>query len=177
MIFDLLTNRHKEWIRMAISQGANPDTAEDIVQDMYLRLHKYVKDPERIMYGDEVNTFFVFRTIRNLVLNDIKTEGRMGVNYDFVDTSSTASEPVNYDEQASFTALTDKIWSSTDDWHWYDKKLFKLYHTTDNTIKSLADKTNISERSIWNTLDNCRSKIKIKCKKEYESWKRTRGHD
>jgi RNA polymerase sigma factor (sigma-70 family) len=159
---------------MALSQGASPETAEDVVQDMYLRLNKYVKNPERIMYGKEVNTFFVFRTIRNLVLNEFRDNAKRT----HITTSLQAgAEDVNYDEQASFTALNDKIWESTDNWHWYDKKLFTIYHTTDNTIRSLSEDTNISERSIWNTLDNCRTKIKEDCKKEYEEWKRTGRHD
>jgi RNA polymerase sigma factor (sigma-70 family) len=171
MIFDLLTPRHKEWVLMAISQGASPEIAEDIVQDMYLRLNKYVKDPNRIMYGAEVNTFFIYRTIRNLV-NTANKHKNITVSID--DCDDFESSDVNYSEQAAFTELSESVWQSTETWHWYDKKLFNLYHTTDNTIRSLSEKTNISERSIWNTLNNGRQRIKIQCKKQYENWKRTR---
>ena len=53
---------------MAHSFGAG-DYAEDIVQEMYIRLNKYVEDPERIMYKDEPNKLFVWVTLRNMVRN------------------------------------------------------------------------------------------------------------
>jgi len=174
MILELLAPRHKEWIAMSIKLGA--ENPEDAVQDMYLKMHKFVKDPERIMYGDKVNTFFIWRTLRSIIVSDFRKKSREQPEPEAKEIIEQAQE-VNYDEQASFTALTDKIWSSTEDWHWYDKKLFKLYHTTDNTIRSIGEKTNISDRSIWNTLDNCRQRLREDCKKEYDDWKRTRGQD
>ena len=173
MILELLAPRHKEWIAMSIKLGA--ENPEDTVQEMYLRLHKYVKDPERIMYGDEVNTFFVYRTLRNLIISEKKKSAKFPRSEN--EEITEPAQEVNYGEQASFTALTDKIWSSTEDWHWYDKKLFNLYHTTDNTIRSIGEKTNISDRSIWNTLDNCRQRLREDCKKEYNEWKGTWGQD
>ena len=53
---------------MAHSFGAGA-YAEDVVQEMYLRLNKYVDDPERIMYNDEPNKLFVWVTLRNMVRN------------------------------------------------------------------------------------------------------------
>ena len=45
---------------MARSFGADQELAQDIVQEMYVRLYKYVDDAEKIMYNEkDVNTFFV----------------------------------------------------------------------------------------------------------------------
>lgn len=52
---------------MARSFGTEKHEAEDLVQEMYLRMYKYVENPEKIMYNDkEVNTYFVFVVLRNL---------------------------------------------------------------------------------------------------------------
>jgi hypothetical protein len=61
-MLELLAKNHKIWLRMVKGFGADYDTAQDIVQSFYLRMHKYVKDEERIMYNDEeVNRFFLLR--------------------------------------------------------------------------------------------------------------------
>ena len=120
---------------MARSFGTETHEAEDLVQEMYLRMYKYVENPEKIMYNDkEVNTYF---------------------------------------EQAHKN-LIDELWEEVETWHWYDTKLFKLYHNTDMTIKKISQETKISERSIWNTLDNGRKKIKQKQEKSYKIYKKAK---
>jgi DNA-directed RNA polymerase specialized sigma24 family protein len=39
---------HQElWIKMLVNLGCKIDVAEDLVQDMYLRMHRLVKDESR----------------------------------------------------------------------------------------------------------------------------------
>ena len=41
--------------------------ANELVQEMYLRMHDYTKDVKRIMYNEkEINTFYIYITLRNL---------------------------------------------------------------------------------------------------------------
>ena len=165
MILDLLSKRHDEWIRMTLSFGADRDTAQDIVQDMYLRMYKYVENPERIMYNEnEVNTYFVFVVLRNLFINSQK-------GMTFSELEELESEETNYEMEYAHNNLIGEMWDEVDEWHWYDAKLFRLYHTTDMTIKKISEETKISERSIWNTLDNGRKRIQANCKEAYQAWK------
>jgi len=46
--------------------------------------------------------------------------------------------------------------------YWYDRELFKLYYYEDNTLDSLAKKTGIGRNSLFNTIDNVRSILKVK---------------
>ena len=64
-ILNLLAKKHDEWIRIAKSLGAG-EFSEDIVQEMYIRMSKYVKNTERIMYGNDVNQGYVYMIIKNL---------------------------------------------------------------------------------------------------------------
>jgi len=167
VILELLAKRHNEWIRMAMSFGADIDSAKDLVQDMYLRMHKYVVNPERIMYNeDEVNTYFVFVVLRNLFVTSQKA-------ISFVPLEEIDGEIVeaNYESENAFHRLIDELWEEAESWHWYDTKLFKLYHNTDMTIKKISEETKISERSIWNTLDNGRKRIQANRKEAYQAWK------
>jgi RNA polymerase sigma factor (sigma-70 family) len=156
---------------MIQSFGCDPHLAEDIVQEMYIRLHKYVDDPEKIMYNGEVNTYFVYITLRNMYSTIKKMQSKVS----FVDIDrmedEIAYEETNYKELESFDELIDSIWENVEDWHWYDKKLFEIYHNSPMSIRSIAEETKISARSIFNTLKNGREKIKDTCEESYKSWK------
>lgn len=167
MILELLAKRNDEWIRMAMSFGADRDTAKDLVQDMYLRMYKYVENPERIMYNeDEVNTYFVFVVLRNLFISSQKS-----MSFEMLEEIDGEMEEPNYDSENAYNRLLDELWEEVESWHWYDTKLFKLYHNTDMTIKRISEETKISERSIWNTLDNGRKRIQTNRKEAYQAWK------
>jgi len=157
---------------MAKSFGASQELAEDLVQEMYVRLHKYVDDPQKIMYSEtEVNTFFVYVSLRNMYNSLMKAKSR----FEFVDVSTLEDELIfeeaNEDAENHLMQLYTDIWDKTEDWHWYDKKLFDLYHNTDMSIRTLEKKTKISARSIFNTLKNARERIKTDCNDSYQAWK------
>ena len=156
---------------MARSFGADQELAQDIVQEMYIRLYKYVDDAEKIMYNEtEVNTFFVYVTLRNMYTSLMKAKAR----FEFVDVSTIEDELIfeeaNVEAEVELQTLYEEIWETTDEWHWYDKKIFHLYHNTDMSIRTLEKQTKISARSIFNTLKNARERIQTDCKETYEAW-------
>ena len=150
-----------------MSFGADRDSAQDLVQDMYLRMYKYVENPERIMYNeDEVNTYFVFVVLRNLYISSQKA-----MTFSELEELEGEMDDPNYEMEMAHNNLIDELWEEVDSWHWYDTKLFKLYHNTNMTIKKISEETKISERSIWNTLDNGRKRIQTNRKEAYQAWK------
>ena len=156
---------------MTKSFGADQELAQDIVQEMYVRLYDYVKDVNKIMYNEtEVNTFFVYVTLRNMYGAVMKAKAR----FEFVDVSILEDELIfeeaNIEAETELKSLYEEIWETADDWHWYDKKIFHLYHNTDMSIRTLADETKISARSIFNTLKNARERIQTDCNETYKAW-------
>jgi DNA-directed RNA polymerase specialized sigma24 family protein len=171
VILEILADKHSDWIKMVRSFGADLPLAEDIVQEMYVRLHKYVDDPERIMYGEEVNTYFVYITLRNMYFSIKKAQAKIEyVDIELLEDSLVYEEP-NVQELESFDNLIERIWGDVEDWHWYDKKLFEIYHNSPMSIRTIAEETKISARSIFNTLKNGRERIQTDCREEYEAWK------
>jgi DNA-directed RNA polymerase specialized sigma24 family protein len=170
-LLSLLAKRQTDWIRMCKSFGASDDLAQELVQEMYVRLYKYVSDAEKIMYNEtEVNTFFVYVTLRNMYGNLMRARSK----FEFVDIDILEDyifEDTNEDAEMQLIALYDKVWSTQDDWHWYDKKIFALYHNTDMSIRTLAGETKISARSIFNTLKNARERIQEDCEDSYKAYK------
>lgn len=161
---------------MARSFGTETHEAEDLVQEMYLRMYKYVENPEKIMYNDkEVNTYFVFVVLRNLFFSSKKSlSSLMSLHIEELTELNGKVEEANYEYEQAHKNLIDELWEEVETWHWYDTKLFKLYHNTDMTIKKISQETKISERSIWNTLDNGRKKIKQKQEKSYKIYKKAK---
>ena len=76
-MLDLLAKNHNLWLNMVLGFGCDYDTAQDIVQSMYLRMHKYVKDEQRIMYNDdEVNRFFIYVSLKNMYRTYMNAENK-----------------------------------------------------------------------------------------------------
>ena len=64
---------HNElWIKMLVNMGCNVELAKDLVQDMYIRLNDLVKDPKKIMYGEDVNRYYIWVTLRNMYFSHLK---------------------------------------------------------------------------------------------------------
>jgi DNA-directed RNA polymerase specialized sigma24 family protein len=154
---------------MVQSFGCPVHLSEDIVQEMYLRMHKYVSKPERIMYNEtEVNTFFVYITLRNMYADYTKAKSKISYTDD-LPASRYDTDPV--ERENALAGLVDSIWAEVDTWHWYDKKLFTVYINSGMSMRDLSSETTISLRSIFNTLKNAKERIQTNCKDDYENYK------
>jgi DNA-directed RNA polymerase specialized sigma24 family protein len=159
---------------MARSFGLDRDDAHDLVQDMYLRLHQYVDNPEKLEYGDDdVNTFFVYVTMRNMYLREITQKAR--IKFVSIDEFDDKEEVYNVDSDQALTALLEVVHKEVNKWDWYDNKLFTIYHDGDISLRKLSDATKISLRSIYNTLKNGKDRIKTSCDTEYQAWAKAKG--
>ena len=97
-ILEKLFERHKDWCDIVQSFGCNRDTAEDIVQDMYLRIGRLVNEGKDITFGDDVNHFYIFRTLTTLFLDHKRRERKEG-DFDFEEYDVEDSEVVEYEKK------------------------------------------------------------------------------
>ena len=58
----LVAKKHKEWIKIVISFGCDKEIAEDIVQEMYIKIQLKLEKGLDIMYGKEINYYYIFKT-------------------------------------------------------------------------------------------------------------------
>jgi len=72
-MLQILSRHHDLWLAYVISFTVNLDTAQDIVQELYLKMHDYDKD---IMIGEKINFYFVYLVLRNMVFDLKKKEKR-----------------------------------------------------------------------------------------------------
>ena len=172
-ILDILANKHNEWIKMAKSFKLNNNDANELVQEMY-----------RIMYNEkEINTFYIYITLRNLYYSKCSSYKRKNIKvftdidqekYNYIINNIAYNEDEinkNYNKKVDLEALYDKIDEIIDDWYWYDKKLTKLYLSTNMSMRDISKETKISLSSIFNTLTNAKEKIRKESKEEYKKYK------
>lgn len=160
---------HREWVKLVESFGED-FYAEDIVQESYLRIYKYCK-PENIIKNGQVNKGFMYFTLRNMYLLHLRSNSRLEKVP--LEQVQVKDEPSQMEKEIAYNNLLLKIYDEVDSWHWYDQKLFSVYKDTDLSIRDIAKETTISSSSIFNTLKNCKSKIKTKFEEDYEDYKNT----
>ncbi len=66
-----ICNRHSKWVRMA--QKFDYDNAEDLVQEMYLKIYN--------LNPTEVNEFYIYRTIKSIFIDDYKKKKIISMKY------------------------------------------------------------------------------------------------
>lgn len=71
MSLELIFDKHQTWVDIVCSFGCNPDTAEDLTQEMYIRVDQHIKNGKDFMYDDEVNYYFIYLILLNL-FRDLK---------------------------------------------------------------------------------------------------------
>ena len=152
-MLEKLAVHHLLWIKMLVNLGCKVEDAKDLVQDMYIRLDRLVKDPQKMMYGDEVNRYYVWTTLRNMYFSKLKKD-RASIFYELRD--SDESEINDYDtlEDDAFRSITDKIDNITSKWSIYDKKLFELYFIKGLSLRAIAKGSKIGLTSIHTSILN-----------------------
>ena len=179
-MMELLSKYHNLWVSMGLSMGIPQHLVEDIVQEMYLRLNKYVKNPEKIMYNEtDVNKFYVYITIKNLYNDYLKERSRnqvvrlddIEVTYEIVEPTPEGQLKAEIEKQKAEERLVDLIQQEVSSWdRWYDQKLFKVYYETDISMRELSADTNISVTSIFNSCKNYKQILNTKLAEDFQDY-------
>lgn len=174
-MLEAVAKEHKLWIKMCINFGVPNHMCEDLVQDMYLRVNRLVKDESKIYYKDDrINHFFFWTILKNMWSTICRRESKnpyMGYSDTEMDESwsMTHIDSVsNRDELEAVDRLIDKIYGEVGSWeHWYDRELFRIYFGSHISLRQLSRDTKISLTSIHNSV----KKYKIKLRERFgEDW-------
>jgi DNA-directed RNA polymerase specialized sigma24 family protein len=104
-----------------------------------------------------------------MYLYAIRNKGKLeGFNIETYQIQAPTNE---VDKHEAYLKILGKIEQEVDSWHWYDQKLFELYRDTDLSIRDIAAETTISSSSIFNTLKNCKEKIRVAVGEDYTDYK------
>ena len=139
----LVAAKHKKWIEIVLSFGCKKEIAEDIVQEMYYKIHLKVENGLDIMYNEkEINYYYIFKTLRTLFY-DLKRKGK-NITMVSIDDIHLTTTDVN------FTEPYDKIQNELSKMFWYDRKVFEIINEGE-TIAEFSRKSFIHYHSLYNT--------------------------
>lgn len=146
-VLEIISDRHKEWVYLVKCFGCDKHTAEDIVQDMYLKMHRVIASGLNIMYSDtEINSYYVLKTLKSIFI-DYKRRNKITlVSIDQEDIF----ESVESDQQINFDTSYEKIQDELQSMYWFDRKVFDLVNQGQK-ISDLSRKTTIPYYTLYNT--------------------------
>jgi DNA-directed RNA polymerase specialized sigma24 family protein len=162
-----VAKHHKEWVK-TIQKLGEYDYAEDLVQESYIALMKYADESKLIDANNNVRKGYMFFTLRSLYYQYYNKKKL--VNKVPFDGCWELFDDSNIEEQNAYNDICLMIDEEIDNWHWYDKKLFKLYRDTDMSMRDIASETNISLISIFHSIKNYKEILKNKFEKDYQDY-------
>jgi DNA-directed RNA polymerase specialized sigma24 family protein len=146
---------HNKWINTTKKFGCTKQEAEDIVGDMYVIIGGMLTRGLNISYGNEVNYYYIYMTLRTTFLQLKKKQDRM-LTVHIEDVSNLYTS-----ELVDFDSANETVLEELNKLHWYDRKIYNLIQY-EYTITELAKKTNISYHSIYNTYRKVKTNLKTK---------------
>lgn len=146
---------HNKWINTVLKFGCTQDEAEDIVGNMYVIIGTMLKKGLNIAYGDDVNYYYIYLTLKTsfLQMKNRQTKEKK-VSIDLV-------LDIESGEYVDFDSANDIVLEELDNVHWYDKKVFELIQG-EYSITELSNKTNITYHSLYNTYRKTKQKLRDK---------------
>ena len=138
--------KHKVWVDIVCSFGCNPQTAEDIVQEMYIKINKKKQSGLNIDYGDnDFNYYYVFRTLKNLFYDLKRKQNKVKIiDIEYCNNMSSNDNFIDY--QVAY----NEIKKTLNKMYWYDKKVYELIEQG-QSVAQLSRKTGIPYYSLYNT--------------------------
>ena len=166
----IVAKRHKEWINIVKSFGEY-ELAEDIVQEAYLTIYKYANE-DKIIRNGIVSRGYMYFTLRSLYYQYYNSKRNIiKLSIDDEEYTYQIEDDSEMDEQIAFNKICMLIDDHIDNWRWYEKKLFTLYRDSDLSIRGIANETNISWVSIFNTLKHAKNELKENFNETWEDYK------
>ena len=165
-LVDHTYRKHHTWlIQCGYNLTNNKDKAEELVQDLYLRLLE-MKDCKKIMYKQDVNLYYLYRMLKSIFLNGLKKQTSTLPLDD--DLYNLAAEEYSYSADNEFEERLRLTNECLDEMYWFDAKLLRVYLDEDHSIQSLHNVTGISNSTIWSSLKKTKKYVKEYVKKNMQ---------
>jgi DNA-directed RNA polymerase specialized sigma24 family protein len=147
-----LYKKHKTWIKIVKSFGCNNAMAEDLVQEMYIKIIIKIRAGLDIKYNKtEINYYYIFRTLNSLFID--LTRKKKNIHIEGLENVK------NMQDDPDYLGTYEQIQKALDKMYWYDKRIFELINGGES-IASLSRKTHIPYYSLYNTYTKVKTELK-----------------
>lgn len=186
-MLEKIAMHHNLWLKMTVDLNIEPMFRQDIVQDMYVKMHEILESGKDISYGEDgVNTFYIWCVLKSMSGQRKRIEHFNSQSIDEVldyDTNYTLHESLmakddDLFELEAFDKVYDKVMitlNSIKDHPKYPKylkekvphfmNLFLGYNCTDKTMRDISDETGIRlgtiHRTLHKVMDIIRSEVGV----------------
>ena len=169
---DKVGQHHDEWLKYIRKMGASTH-AEDLVQEMYLRLYKYNCGDKVILENGKVHKSYIWATLSNLYKSYKKSSSKFHfINIE--DCRGLESEQVTSGAEEAYERIMQKMFKEIDnldkEGYPYNKELFNLYVESAMSMRCISSVTNISLTSIFNTLKQCKEQLSDELREDIEDY-------
>ena len=187
-----LTKHHAEFLKIVRNCGGD-SYAEDIVQEMYLRLDR-LSSEEKVFTNGKINMGYMYFTLRNMTYtylnqrnkvtktqierlqSSIEARGYFSGN----DSGVLDDEDIQQDDETQMEVIEKKLayermmvkmWDEINTWDDYDRGLFSVYWETGLSYRAMQKESGIPLQNIFQTINRCKDKIKEKFGEDWEDYK------
>ena len=180
---NIIAKDHKKWVNYVRNFGEY-NYAEDIVQEMYLKLVRmdeaqrtaadkryalnYSTEDRVLNDNGTPNASYIWLVLRTMFIDFQKQKNK----YQKISLNDIQiEESYNTDMEQAWGDFTTVVERESNTWQLYDRLLFNLYSSSKISMRDISEGTGIELRSIWNTINNCKGRIKIRLCDEYKELK------
>jgi len=167
-----VSQHHEEWIKY-INKMGNCSHAEDLVQEMYLRLVQYDRGEAVILPSGKVRKSYIWTVLYNIFIDYHKSASK----FSFVQVEDCIGLQVEQQDnqlEDAYERIMQKMFREIDqldiEGYPYNKELFNLYAESAMSMRCISSITKISLTSIFNTLKQCREHLSDELREDIEDF-------
>lgn len=190
-ILTKIYEKHNVWLEIAQSFSVNKETAKDVVSEMYINVQLHIENKGADLYynEDEINYYFIYICLRNLVydlkrkekkvtylqLDQLQKEAQNDQYIEKPDGYKKLKAIIDWYENPEYLSMLEndtylKDFTSDKMHLYYLRRIFKEVYLDGKKLAKFSRETNITYWSLRNTLKSIKNQIK----KEYENRDNTR---
>lgn len=134
---------HDKWVRMAQSICGNRDKANDLTQDMYIKLHNSTQ---------EINEWYVYRTIKTIFIDEIRAnKNKTFVELENITVIDESSD--HYQNNINYEIVKKEF----DSLKWHEKTIIK--YSYEDGARECARKMGIGRGTVLNYRNKLKQKV------------------
>lgn len=140
-----LYNNHQEWIRIASYNLFSKRYAEDVVQDMYIKMHNSKQA--------EISKCYIYKVIKHIAIdyyNSDKFSVEKSVDMELI---------LKLIEDSQEEEIKTKTLQIINKWPIQEKEVFKL-KLQGKAIRTIAIELNTTKDIVWTIYKRCKNKLK-----------------
>lgn len=152
-----LAKHHQEWLNIAYHICKDRYLADDLVQEMYLKIHK--RNLQK-----EVNNWYIYVTIKHLFFDHLKQENQ------YTEINERTLEQAENVTDSAYFSLLDRLDEELDDLHWYKKRL--IIEKQIKSPRTIQEETSINYQHIYRSCQKTEDTLRKRLMKDFEAYQK-----